>query len=69
MVLHAPNFQQICPRHDFNVNKILEYKHNVLNMNIIRYKDWYVGTENLIEKEDVTVCKSRSKVAVKVFYL
>ena len=38
-------------------------------MNIIRYKDWYVGTENLIEKEDVTVCKSRSKVAVKMFYL
>ena len=40
-------------------------------MNVIHYKDWYihVGTENMIEKEDVTVCKSRSKVAVKIFYL
>ena len=26
--LHAPNFQQTCPRHSFNVNKISEYKHN-----------------------------------------
>ena len=25
MGLHAPNFQQTCPRHDFNVNKISEY--------------------------------------------
>ena len=33
-------------------------------MNVIRHKDWYVGTENKIEKEDVTVCKSRSKVEV-----
>ena len=31
-------------------------------MNVICYKDWYVGTENMIEKEDVTVCKARSKV-------
>ena len=26
---HAPNFQQTCPRHDFNVNKISEYKDNM----------------------------------------
>ena len=38
-------------------------------MNVIRYKDWYVGTENTIEKEDVTVCKSQSKVAVNFFYV
>ena len=29
MGLHAPNFEQTCPRHNFNVNKISEYKHNV----------------------------------------
>ena len=29
MGLHAPDFQQTCPRHDFNVNKISEYKHRV----------------------------------------
>ena len=28
-VFTLPNFQQTCPRHDFNVNKISEYKHNV----------------------------------------
>ena len=38
-------------------------------MNAIRHKDWYVGTENMIEKEDVTVCKSQSKVAVFFFFL
>ena len=38
-------------------------------MNFIRYRDWYVGTENMIEKDDMTVCKSQSKVAVKFFYL
>ena len=69
MGLHAPNFQQTCPKHDFDVNKILEYKHNVWNMNVIRYKDWYVGTKNMMEKEDVTVCMFRSKVVVKTFYL
>ena len=37
-------------------------------MNVIRCKDWYVGIEKIIEKEDVTVCKSLSKVAVKVFF-
>ena len=42
----------------------MEYKHNEWNMNVICHKDWYVGTENKIEKEDVTVCKSRSKVVV-----
>ena len=36
-------------------------------MNAVRHRDWYVGTENMIEKEDVTVCKSRSKVAVIFF--
>ena len=29
MGLHAPNFQQTCPSHDINVNKISEYKLNV----------------------------------------
>ena len=29
MGLHAPNFQQTCPRYNFSVNKISEYKHNV----------------------------------------
>ena len=37
-------------------------------MNAIRHKDWYVGTKNMIEKEDMTVCKSQSKVAV-IFFL
>ena len=27
-------------------------------MNVIRCKDWYVCIEKVIEKEDVTVCKS-----------
>ena len=31
-------------------------------------KDWYVGTEKKIEKEDVTVCKSVGKVAVTFFF-
>ena len=29
MGLHSPNFQQACPRYNFNVNKISEYEHNV----------------------------------------
>ena len=37
-------------------------------MDVIRHKDWYVGTENMVEKEDVTVCKSQNKVAV-IFFL
>ena len=35
-------------------------------MNFIRCKDWYVGTEKIIEKDDMTVCKSLGKVAVRV---
>ena len=50
MGFHAPNSQQTCPRNYFKVNKISEYKHNIRNMNVIHYKDWYVGTENMIEK-------------------
>ena len=69
MGLHAPNFQQTCPRHDINVNKISEYENNERNMNVIHHKDWYVRTENKIEKEDVTVCKSLSKVAVIFFII
>ena len=38
-------------------------------MNAICHKDWYVGTKNMIEKEDMTVCKSQSKVAVIFFFL
>ena len=37
-------------------------------MNVILCKNWYVGTEKIIEKEDVTVCKSLCKVAVTVFF-
>ena len=33
-------------------------------MNVICCKDWYIGTEKMMEKEDVTVCRSLCKVAV-----
>ena len=35
-------------------------------MNVICCKDWYIGTEKMMEKEDVTVCRSLCKVAVTV---
>ena len=37
-------------------------------MNLIHCKDWYIGTKKMIEKVDVTVCKSLGKVAVTVFF-
>ena len=38
-------------------------------MNVILCKDWCIGIEKMIEKEDVTVCKSLGKVAVTVCFL
>ena len=55
MDLHSPNFQQTCSRHNVNVNKILEYKHNVGNMNVIRCKDWYVGIEKNYRKRGLII--------------
>ena len=37
-------------------------------MNVIRCKDWYIGTEKMMEKEDMTVCRSLCKVAVTVVF-
>ena len=37
-------------------------------MNVICCKDWYIGTEKMMEKEDVIVYRSLCKVAVTVFF-
>ena len=37
-------------------------------MNVICCKDWYIGTEKMMEKEDMTVCRSLCKVAVTVVF-
>ena len=49
------------------MNKISEYKQC---MKYERYpsKNCFVGIEKMIEKEDLTLCKSLSKVAVRVFF-